>query len=65
MGCPACHTAGSWHFEQPPKFSQLERAAKSEPMFPEILRAVKRPLGTGKWVCSFCHYERPKQEARP
>lgn len=60
MTCPNCGTANSWHFAQPPKFSRVERANKNEPIYPEIVRAVKRPLGEGKWQCRFCHYERKK-----
>ncbi len=62
MTCPRCHTAGAWHFVQPPKFNRLEKAPKNETPYPEVLRPVKRPLGVGNWECSFCHYERSKGE---
>lgn len=55
MNCPACGTANSYRRQAPPTVTVWVTAPPDEPVWPELGRYERRPLGPATWSCAFCH----------
>lgn len=57
MTCPFCHTANAWRRVAPPKFMTWITAPTDEPIWPELGRFERVPVGDTTYRCDFCHHE--------